>query len=173
MTMENRSQTGHRDPVVIGPSEDGTHTNPDAYTGSGAPEARNRSFSALIKELRDESLTLLRQEVALAKTEMSEKASSASRNAASIALGGAVTAAGLLFLLIGAGFLIYLGLVELGLSHTMAGVLMPFIVGLVVTLIGYAMIRKGVNALQKLSPVPEKTAESLKEDKQWLQNKVQ
>ena len=48
----------------------------------------NRSIFGLLRELRDELGTLFRQEVALAKTEVSEKADLAKRNSIYIAVGG-------------------------------------------------------------------------------------
>jgi hypothetical protein len=58
-----------------------------------------RSMVELLKELRDETVTLMRQEVALAKVELSEKAVRYGRNIAYLAIGGLILYAGLLFLL--------------------------------------------------------------------------
>lgn len=146
--------------------------NPDAIGAGTTPAARERSIGSLFKELRDEMTTLLRQELALAKTEMSEKVSKASRNTTYIALGGAICFAGLLFLLIGASALIYVGLVYAGLSHYLSGWLAPVITGAVVAVIGYAMLQKGISTLKRMSVTPDQTIESLKEDKQWLQNQA-
>src|SRR5687767_11341854 len=76
----------------------GSSTTTGASTAS---PPRDRSIADLLKELRDESSNLLRQEVALAKTEMAEKAADYGKNAASIATGGAVAYAGALLLLAG------------------------------------------------------------------------
>jgi hypothetical protein len=46
------------------------------------------------------------------------------------------------------------------------------IVALIVGVISVAMIAKGVQTLKKLSLVPEKTVETLKEDKTWARNKI-
>src|SRR5688500_13231286 len=51
-----------------------------ASTATTSPP-RDRSIADLLKELRDESPMLLRQEVALAKTEMAEKATAYGKNA--------------------------------------------------------------------------------------------
>ena len=150
-------------------------TNPDsaaAAAAGAAAGARDRSVASLLKELRDEMMTLWRQELALAKTEMSEKASKAGRNAVYIGIGGAVLFAGLLFLLVGVSALVYVGLVYAGLSHYLAGWLAPVITGAVVAVIGYVMLQKGISTLKRMSPVPQKTVESMKEDKQWLQNQT-
>ena len=159
------------DPSDDNPAAATRDLNPDAIT-TGGPAARDRSIGSLVKELRDEFTTLLRQELALAKTEMSEKASKASRNATYIAVGGAICFAGVLFLLVGVSAAVYVGLVYAGLSHYVAGWLAPVIVGAVVAIVGYAMLQKGISTLKRMSVTPDKTVESLKEDKQWLQNQA-
>lgn len=140
---------------------------------TGANGDDRPSVGQLLKDLRDESGTLLRQEVALAKTEISEKVATAGRNAASIAVGGAVALAGLLFVLAAIAFGLYSLMTRtLDVSPGLAMWLAPLIVGVVVGLIGYAMVQKGLSTLKRMSPVPEKTVQTLKEDKQWLTNKV-
>lgn len=136
------------------------------------PVQEERSIGQLLKELRDETTTLLRQEVALAKTELSEKAAAAGRNAASIAVGAAVATAGALVLLFGLCTTLYFGLDALGLPNWLSGLIAFPVLGAVMALVGYTMIKKGANALKNLSPVPEQTVQTLKEDKQWLTNQV-
>lgn len=173
---EERDRLDIRTTPGVGPapfrddaSAAGRQLDPDA---NEVPAARDRSIGSLFKDLRDEMTTLLRQEVALAKTEMSEKVSQASRNTAYIAIGGAICFAGVLFLLVGVSALLYVGLVYAGLSHYLAGWLAPVITGAVVALIGYLMLQKGISTLKRMSITPEKTVDSLKEDKQWLENQV-
>lgn len=131
-----------------------------------------RPMMDLIRELRDESMTLVRQEVALAKTEVSEKVSRVGSNSAQLAVGGAIAYAGLLFLLVAATAGLYVGLVAMDLSHMTAGWLAPLIIGAIVALIGYAMVQKALNTLKSEPLVPERTAESLRDDKEWLERKV-
>ena len=130
-----------------------------------------RSLGELIKELRDETLNLLRQEVSLVKTEMTEKVDKMAANVASIALGGMVAYAGILFVLFSLATGLGLFLSQIGLEMHAAW-LAPLIVGSVVALIGYTMVQKGLNTLKNIPAVPEKAADSLQEDKQWLQSKV-
>src|SRR5690606_13186386 len=132
----------------------------------------NRSIADLLRELRDESVNLFRQEVTLAKTEMSQKASRTGRNVGYLAAGGMVAFLGAIFMLFGITALIYMGMVAAGLEHMHAGGLAPMIVGLVVAVIGYSLIQKALSTLKHESLVPEKTAQSLQEDKQWMQAKV-
>jgi len=139
----------------------------------GRPADDRRSVVDLLKDLRDESTALVRQEVALAKTELSEKAAHVGRNAGALAAGGVLAFAGTLFLLLAATVGLYLGLVYgAGLSHANAGWLSPLIVGGIVTAVGGAMASAAVSKLKSESLVPERTVDSLKENSKWAQNKV-
>lgn len=131
-----------------------------------------RSLTNLIKELRDETTTLMRQEVALAKTEMSEKMSRISRNATYLAIGGGIAYAGLLLLIMAAAAGLYVGLVAADVSHMTAGWLAPVIVGAIVAIIGYVFLQKGLSTLKHESLIPERTKESLQQDKEWVKEKV-
>jgi xanthine/uracil permease len=131
----------------------------------------DHTLSGLVRELRDETTTLIQQEVALAKTEMAEKASKFSRNAAYLAVGGLVAYAGFMFILLTLMRLITLGLLAAGLSEGVVAWLSPAIIGLIVAGIGYALVQKAINTFSREPLVPEKTIQSLKEDKQWTQDK--
>jgi hypothetical protein len=132
----------------------------------------SRSFADLIRELRDESTRLFRQEVALAKVEVTDKASKAGRNVGYLAVGGMVAYAGGIILLLAAVVGLYVGLVALGMSHATAGWLAPLAVGLVVAGIGYSMIQKALVTLKHESLTPERTVETLQENKNWIKEKV-
>jgi hypothetical protein len=54
-----------------------------------------------------------------------------------------------------------------------AGWLAPLIVGGIVALLGYSFVQKGLTALKHETLVPERTKESLQQDKEWLKEKVQ
>jgi uncharacterized membrane protein len=131
-----------------------------------------RSIGQLLKDLRDETTTLLRQEVELAKTEMTEKATRAGRNVGALAVGGAVAFLAALALLTA----VISGLTSL-LSEVMSpGVavwLAPLLVGLVLAVVGYGMIKKALETLKQESIAPTKTTQSLQENKEWLKTKVQ
>ena len=92
--------------------------------------------------------------------------------AAATAAGGLIAFAGLLFLLVAATAGLYVGLVAAGLSHMTSGWLAPLIVGLVVAIIGYALVQKAISTLRNEPVMPERTAESLREDKDWIERKV-
>jgi len=132
----------------------------------------SRSLVDLIKELRNETVTLLRQEVALAKTEASDKASAAGRNALSLAVGGLIAYAGAFLLLMAAIVGLYVGLVAMGVPHAHSGWLAPLIIGGLVALIGGLMVQKALHAFRNESFALERTRASVVADKEWIQEKV-
>lgn len=135
-------------------------------------DAAKPSFASLVKELRDETTALLRQEVALAKTEMSEKAAKAGRNAGYLAAGGVLLLAGLICLLTFAAYTLAALLDWAGVPDALALCLGWLIVGLAVCGIGYGLLKKGIDTFKNFSVVPEKTVQTLQEDKQWVTNKI-
>jgi uncharacterized membrane protein len=145
--------------------------NPSANSAA-EPMPEKAPLADLLKTLRDDTTTLLRQEVALAKTEASEKAAKLGRNAAYIAAGAFVALLGAIFLLMALTALLAVLLQKMGLSAAHSAWVAPLIVGAVITLVGYVLIKKGLDTIKRESLKPEKTIESLREDKQWLQNKV-
>ena len=131
----------------------------------------SRSIIDLFRQLRDESTTLLRQEVALAKTEMSEKAGTVGRNVAVAAVGGAIAHLSLIFLLLAASAGIRVAIEQTNWSAHAIWIA-PLIVGSIVGALGIAMMLYAKKTLTNLSVKPEKTIRSLKEDKEWVQQKV-
>ena len=124
----------------------------------------DRSLGELFTELARETGTLVRQEVQLASTEMTHKASRAARDVGFLAVGGLVAYAGVLALLAAA----VLGLTAAGLDAWLAAL----IVGIVVAVIGYALVQRGLSALKRESLAPRQTVETLKEDAQWAKDQV-
>jgi len=122
-----------------------------------------RSLGELFAELARETSSLVRQEVALAKTEVTQKASLVGRDVGRIGVGGAIAYAGLLAL-IGAVILIVGLFIPLWLS--------ALIVGLVVAGIGYALIQQGISALKRAELTPRQTIETLKEDAEWAKEQT-
>ena len=132
---------------------------------SEQPQAKTeRSVGELLGDLMHETTTLVRQEITLAKNEMTQKASQAGRQVASLAIGGAVAYAGLLAIIAA----IILLLIHANVTPWVAALL----VGIVVTAIGGAMVMKGVNALKHADMAPRQTIETLKEDAQWAKDQT-
>jgi purine-cytosine permease-like protein len=123
----------------------------------------NRSLGELFSELAQETSTLVRQEVNLAKTEMSDKASRASKHVGVLAAGGALAYAGLLAVLA--------GIIAL-LNNVMPLWASALLVGIVVAVVGYLLVRRGLDALKREDFTPRETIETLKEDQQWAKDQT-
>ncbi len=132
----------------------------DAVARPAPPE---RPLAELFSELASQTGNLVRQELFLAKNEMSAKARQAGRDAALIAAGGAAAHAGGFFVL--AGIVLALGTI---IPLWVAAVL----VGVVVVLGGYALCRAGVRALQQIDPIPEQSVAALEENKVWVKKEL-
>jgi len=130
------------------------------------------TIAELLKDLREEGILLLREEIALAKKEISEKISSTAVNGIYVAVGALAGYCAASFLLLALSSLIAQMFVAHGLSVGLATFLGLLIVAFIIGVISIAMIVKGVQTLKRLSLVPEKTLETLKEDKTWAQKKI-
>jgi hypothetical protein len=127
----------------------------------------DRSLGTLFSDLTRESTTLVQQEVALARAEMSEKVSQIGSGLASLIIGGFVLFAGLLKLLDAA---IY-GIGEL-FPPDLRPWLAALIVGAIVAIIGFVMLQKGRSNLRPQHLAPQRTAESLRRDTEFAKEQV-
>jgi hypothetical protein len=149
----------------------------DADTGtSPAPRrdgfARPQSIPALLKDLTAGMGSLVRNEIALAKAEMREKASMLARNAVYVVIGGVAALAGTMVLLgafVGALSSIF---DAAGVSARVYSWLSPLIVSLVVLGVAGLLIKKGLDRIKCASLTPERTAQSLRETGEWVKEKV-
>ena len=128
-----------------------------------AVEAETGSVASLISRLVGEFSMLFRQEIALAKAEISESASHAKAGAISIAAGGAVIFAALLVLLSAAVF---------ALAHVMADWLAALVVGIVTAVIGFVLIQSGKKQLEPAALKLERTQDALRKDKEMVQRRT-
>ncbi len=129
------------------------------------PETRDdRSLGDLFAELTHETSTLVRQEVELARVELSQKVSRAGKDAASLAVGGALAYAGVLALVAAA----ILGLGEAGLPWWLSALL----VGAVVGGTGYFLVERARSAIKRTDVAPRRTAETLKENREWAKEQL-
>jgi hypothetical protein len=116
----------------------------------------------LVTQLTREVAELFTKEVALAKSELSQSFQQAKTGIGSVASGGMVLFAGFLVLLIAA---------VIGLAEFMAPWLAAIIVGGVVCLIGFSMVKAGQQKLEPSAFKPERTAHSLQKDKEAAKNR--
>jgi len=122
-----------------------------------------RSIGELFSELANETSTLIRQEVALAQVEITQKASTAGKNVGYLAVGGFVGYAGLLAIIAG---------VIMGLSYFIPAWLAAIIVGAIIAVVSYVLVSSALTALKNMDVKPTETVESIKEDAKWLKNQV-
>ena len=129
-------------------------------------EARrdDRSLGQLFGDLSRQLSTLIRQEIDLARTEMTARATAVTRDGALIGAGAAVGYAGLLFLL--AAFVALL--IDAGLDPWLAALL----VGLAALAAGGVMVWRGREGLRTATLVPERTIETLKDDAEWAKEQI-
>jgi hypothetical protein len=132
---------------------------------SARPTART-SVLGLIKALTHETKTLIRQEVKLAKTEISEKVSKAARNSAALGVGGFMAYAGLIVFLLGLGLLVGWAIHLAGIQALFASFLGLAGIGLLVLAAGGVVLLKSLRSFSKESLAPERTLHTLHELKQ-------
>lgn len=117
------------------------------------------SLGTLFAELSQEIGALVRQELALAKIEISDNASRLGRDVAVLAVGAAILYAG--FLAAIAAIIVGLGLAINSL------VLSAFVVAIVVLGIGYGFVRRGLDNLKGAEITPRQTVDTLKINADW------
>jgi len=122
-----------------------------------------RSLGDLFSELATETSTLVRQEVALAQTELTQKATSVGKNVGFLVVGGAVGYAALLAILTAA---------IIGLAYFVPAWAAALIVGVIVGIVAFLLVSSALKALKETNLTPNQTVETLKEDAEWLKNQV-
>ncbi len=132
-----------------------------------------RSLGDLFSELATETSTLVRQEVALAQTELTQKATSVGKDVGFLVAGGAVGYTALLVILAA----VVIGLTQLisslsGWQTITSAWVAAAIVGLIVSIVAYVLVTSALTKLKNTELTPRQTVETLKEDAEWLKNQV-
>lgn len=130
----------------------------------GATHHADASIGSLLKELAHEVPALLRNEVALARSEMRDNLRDTGKAVGEIATGGAVAVAGLVVLLMAGVY---------ALSEVMAPWLAALLVGAGALLVGYMMLAAGKRKLDSESLRPERSMESLRKDRNIVRGGTQ
>lgn len=141
------------------------HHGPVGASGHTAEELRQESFGELLSGLASDTSLLVKQEIELAKVEVSAKAKKAGKGAGMLAAAGVV---GLLALITLTILLIVIldAFLELWLAVLLVLVLW--------TAVAAVLALSGKKKLQEAAPpVPEQTTQTLKEDVQWAKNPTQ
>jgi hypothetical protein len=122
-----------------------------------------RSLGELFADLSRETTTLVRQEIHLATTEMTHKATRVGKDVGFLAVGGAV---------IYAGFLAIVAAVILLLALWIPWWLSALIVGGVIAGVGYGLVQKGLAALKQEDVAPRETLQTVKENVEWAKEQT-
>ena len=122
----------------------------------------DRSLGELFSDLSQQTAELIRQEMRLAKAELSDKLSDVGKHVAMIAAAAVFGVAALMAVTAG----IVLLLIEVGVVPWLAAVITAAMMGLA----AFLLAQSGITALRKKSIAPVETMHSLKETTQWLKN---
>ncbi len=123
------------------------------------PNVEDESIGGIVGRLSTHLSQLMRQEMALAKAELRAEAQKAAKGAGMLAGAGF---AGLMVAIFASITLMWL--LDLALPITWAALIVTLLWGAA----GAVLFVVGRNNLKQVSPMPEQTVESLKEDKEWL-----
>jgi hypothetical protein len=122
-----------------------------------------RTVPELLGNIVDNIQQIIRSEFRLAKAELQEKASRASKPATTLGAGFLLGLYGLGFLLLAAVY---------ALSTIMAAGLAALIVGGVLALVSIVLVTSSANKLKASNPAPEKTIQTLQENVQWAKDQI-
>ncbi|HVD37797.1 MAG TPA: phage holin family protein [Solirubrobacterales bacterium] len=127
-------------------------------------ELRSHSTGELVKELSEQTTTLVRKEIELAKAELSKKGKVAGEGAGMF---GGAAVVGLLAL--GTLTTMILALLDKAMDLWVAALIVTLVYGAiaaVLALTGKDRVKKG------MPPAPEQTVETVKEDVQWAKSQA-
>jgi uncharacterized membrane protein YqjE len=140
--------------VTPGRADDGR-----TMAGSNDP-----ALGDLFRQLAQDSATLVRQEMTLAKAELKSNVKSVARDAVMVGVGGILALIGTLVLL--AAVVVAVGD---ALDNYWLGAL---IVAALFLIVGGLLAMSNLKKLKHEEVAPTRTLETLKEDKQWLQSEI-
>jgi hypothetical protein len=131
-----------------------------------------RPLAELLGGLVGDLSNLFRTEIQLAKTEASEKVSEVGGALGSIAIGGVLLLGALGVLLAGIVGLLAAWMVNAGMDPTMSSALSALIVTVIVGIIGWTTMSKGLNALKAGNLNMNRTAASLGRDAEVVKERL-
>jgi hypothetical protein len=127
------------------------------------PIGEERSLGQLFSDLTQETETLVRQEIQLAKVEMTQKATEVGKDVGFLAAGGAIAYAGLLTLI---------AFVVLALGNAIPLWASALIIGIIVLAIGGVLVSTGLSRLKQVNMAPTNTIETVQEDAKWAKEQT-
>jgi uncharacterized membrane protein YqjE len=122
-----------------------------------------RSFPEVMRDIVGNLQEIVRSEFRLAKAEVKEEGTKATRAGLTLGVGLAFSFYGLGFLLLAAMY---------ALSIIMAAWMAALIVGIVVAIVALGVVSAGRKQLKLVDPRPDKTIRSLQENVQWAKDQI-
>jgi cytochrome c biogenesis protein CcdA len=134
-------------------------TRPGFDPQAKVDDSQRQSFGDLLSQLANNSAALVRDEIALAKQEMTEKISSFKSGVVVAAIGAFIGVLAILTLLAAA---------VIGLGNLIGPGYSALVIGGVLAIIAGIITASGMGRIKQTSLKPEQTIETLEEDKEWL-----
>lgn len=129
-----------------------------------ASELRSHSTGELVKQLSEQTTTLVRKEIELAKAELSEKGKTAGQGAGMF---GGAAVVGLLAL--GALTTMLIALLDKAMDLWVAALIVTLVYGAIAAVLAMT----GKERVKQATPAaPEQTVETVKEDVQWAKSQA-
>ena len=122
-----------------------------------------RTVTDVLQDIVGNVQEIIRAEFRLAKAETKEKARKASGPATMLGVGALIGIYGLGFVLLAAMY---------ALSQVITAWLAALMVGVVLAITAAILVSSGKKALKRISPVPEKTVQTVKENVQWSKDQI-
>jgi uncharacterized membrane protein YqjE len=122
----------------------------------------DRSLGELFSDLSQQTAGLIRQEMQLAKAELSENLSDIGRHAMMVGVAAVFGLSAVMAVTAG----IVLLLIELGVQPWLAAAITAAVMGIT----AFVLAQSGISALRKKNIAPVETMHSLKETAQWLKH---
>ena len=155
--------SGNTQPIPMQPPRPVSSAPPGAFPSPPTGPAPERALGDLIGQVSSDASLLLKQEIALAKAELNEKAARLRTQATFIAAGAVALYTGALALVAGLILLI---------AEVAPAWVAALLVGTAIATVGAVLLLRGKNNLEKLDLKPERTVSNLRQDVEAVKEAV-
>jgi len=137
-----------------------------------ATPAQTDGLPNLFGRLADDVMQLVNSQLALFKVEIKEEANAYARGAAMIAFGAAIATVGFALLNVAIAFAVSTLFLQANFSQPASYALGFLVTGGFYVLVGAIVVLVMKNRLARRNPMPQRTVQELRKDKQWLKNEL-
>lgn len=139
---------------------------------NGEPKPEIENLPALLSRLGEDVMGLVDTKISLLKVELKEEAKDFSRSVMFMAFGGIIAAIGCALSNVAVAFGVSALFASANFSPQASLALGFLVTGAVYLLIGSIVVIAFKNRLTKRDPLPNRSFEELRKDKQWLKNEL-